>query len=346
MSGKLKILTIEEIRRERVSWLWKPFIAIGKICLVQGNPGVGKSTAVLAIAADVTTGTIFGESDIAEPSAVIYQTADDGYAVTVKPRLQQLGADCTRVHVIDESEYPLSLSDERIEEAITRTGAKLFIADPLQGFCRGADMHSVNGMRPLLSKLGSVAERTGCAVVLISHLRKNGGQSAYRGLGSIDIYTAARSVLTVGKLPFDENMRAVVHTKSNLSPLGKSQAFGLDENGGFTWLGDCDATVDEVMNDKPKQESRFTKACRLLKTKLAHGPAPAVEIMQMADDEGISFKTFKRAKDALGVLSVKRGGQWYWDLPVEVVYEDISQEGRNSEGVQDTALVPLKIYSA
>ncbi len=346
MGTPLKILTMEEIQTESVQWLWNPFIALGKITLVQGDPGVGKSTAVLAIAADLTNGALPFGSGISAPASVIYQTAEDGYADTVKPRLQRLGADCSMVHVIDESEYPLSLSDDRIEQAITLTGARLFIADPLQGFCRGADMHSVNGMRPLMAKLGGVAERTGCAVVVISHLRKSGGQSAYRGLGSIDIYAAARSVLTVGKLPLDESMRAIVHTKSNLSPLGNAQAFGLDDNGGFCWLGDCDATVDDVMGGKPKAENQFTKARRLLETKLARGPMPAVEIMQMAEDEGISFKTFKRAKEALGILSVKRGGQWYWDLPIEVDYESVTQEGQNTEEGQDNALVPLACCTA
>ena len=131
MSENLRIFTIEEIEQESVLWVWKPFVALGKICLVQGNPGVGKSTAVLALAADVTKGTIPGESDITAPADVIYQTAEDGYADTVKPRLQRLGADCSRVHVIDDREYPLSLTDERVEQAIVRTEAKLFIADPL-----------------------------------------------------------------------------------------------------------------------------------------------------------------------------------------------------------------------
>jgi len=348
MDKELKILTIEEIEQESVLWVWKPFVALGKLCLVQGNPGVGKSTAVLALAADITNGTIPGESDLTEAASVIYQTAEDGYADTVKPRLLRLGADCSQVHVIDDRDYPLSLVDERVEQAIVRTGAKLFIADPLQGFCKGSDLLSVNGARPLMSKLGGIAERTGCAIMLISHLRKSGGQAAYRGLGSIDIIAAARSVLTIGKLPLDENMRAIVHTKSNLAPLGKSQAFGLDENGGFCWLGDCDATVDEVMSGKSKPESQFAKARRLIEAKLAHGPVPAVDIIQMADEEGISFKTFKRAKEALGVLSVKRGGQWYWELPIDVAYEESSTEARQSyEGGQDAnALVPLGIYTA
>jgi hypothetical protein len=340
--AELKIINMDEIETESVGWLWKPYIALGKICLVQGDPGVGKSTAVLALAADVTNGSVYGESDVTAPADVIYQTAEDGYADTVKPRLQRLGADCKRVHIIDDREYPLSLADERIEQAIIKTGAKLFIADPLQGFCRGTDLFSVNGMRPLMKQLGDTAERMGCAVVLISHLNKTGGRAQYRGLVSFDIYAAARSVLTVGKLPLDENMRAIVHTKSNLSPLGKSQAFGMDENGGFCWLGDCDATADEILSGKPKTESQFARARRLIETKLARGEAPVVEIMQLADEEGISFKTFKRAKEALGVISFRRGGRWYWDLPVDVVYGDSPPEaGQHEHGGQANALVPL-----
>ncbi|MDR1532956.1 MAG: AAA family ATPase [Clostridiales bacterium] len=240
---------------------------------------------------------------------------------------------------------------------ICKINAVALIADPLAGFCRGADINSVNGMRPMLARLGAVAERTGCAVILISHLNKKGGQAAYRGLGSIDIYAAARSVLTVGKLPLDGyqynahasvcEMRAIVHTKSNLSPLAKAQAFGLDEDGGFCWLGECDATVDEVMSGKPKPESQFAKARRLLETKLAHGAVAAIEIMQMADDEGISFKTFKRAKDALGVISIKQGGQWFWVLPIDAEFTECSQEGQNEQGVQAAnSLVPLAFYAA
>ena len=339
----LKLLTIDEIEQESVRWLWKPYIALGKICLVQGDPGIRKSTVVLALAADMTNGRINGDSDLTEAASVIYQTAEDGYADTVKPRLQRLGADCTRVHVIDESEYPLSLSDERIEAAIIKSGAKLFILDPAQAYFGRANMNCVGGVRPMMKRLGDVAERTGCAVVLISHLNKKGGQSQYRGLGSIDIYAAARSVLTVGKLPLDENMRAIVHTKSNLSTLAKSQAFGLDDNGDFCWLGECDITTDEILSGKPKQESQFAKARRLLETALAKGPIPAADIMQMADEEGISFKTFKRAKDALGVISFRRNGQWYWDLPIDVEYTECPPEGQNTQEGQVAGLVPLSI---
>jgi RecA-family ATPase len=228
---------------------------MGKITLIQGDPGIGKSTSVLALAADVTNGAVPGESDITEPAAVIYQNAEDSYADTIKPNLQRFGANGKLVHFIDESDYPLSLDDELIEQTIIKTDAKLFIADPLTGYSHGSDMHSSNGMHPLMKCLGDVAESTDCTAVLIGHLNKNGSKSTYRALGSIDIYAAARSIFMVVKLPLDDTMRAFVHSKSNLSAPGKSQAFGLDLASGFCWLGDYDATVDEVMSGKPKADA-------------------------------------------------------------------------------------------
>lgn len=204
--AELKIVTMRDIEAEPVHWLWEPYVPAGKITIIQGDPGDGKTTLALAIAANVTTGSALPGSGSTDPVSVIFQTAEDGLADTIKPRLEQFGADCGRVHVIDEDEQALSLSDERIERAIIRMDAKLFILDPLQAYLGGADMHSANGVRPLMKQLGLVAERTGCTIVIIGHLNKKGGKAQYRGLGSIDIYAAARSVLTVGRIGEDENM--------------------------------------------------------------------------------------------------------------------------------------------
>ena len=124
--AELKIITMRDIEAEQVSWLWKPYIPQGKITIVQGDPGDGKTTMMLAIAAAVTKGEILPGGVAAPPVNVIFQTAEDGLADTIKPRLEQLGADCGRVHVIDETEQALSLSDERIEQSIIKTDAKLF----------------------------------------------------------------------------------------------------------------------------------------------------------------------------------------------------------------------------
>jgi hypothetical protein len=194
--------------------------------------------------------------------------------------------------------------------------AKLFILDPLQAYLGGADMHSANGIRPLMKSLGAVAERTGCAIVIIGHLNKMGGKAQYRGLGSIDLYAAARSVLTVGKIDLDENMRAMVQGKSNLAPPGVPLAFGLDPAGGLTWLGEHDITLDELLAGKSgaHSESRLGQTMVFIRNELAGGEVPAAEMVSKATEKGIPKMTLDRAKQTLGVKSVKRQNQWFWSL--------------------------------
>ena len=201
---------------------------------------------MLAIAADLTRGRVLPNGSTSAPADVIFQTAEDGLEDTIKPRLEDLGADCNRVHTIDDSESPLTFADERIEQAIVRLNAKLLVLDPAQAYFGKSSMNSADGVRPMMKSLAGVAARTGCAIVIIGHLRKSGGKSTYRGLGSIDIYAAARSVLVVGRT--GEYTRAVVQDKSSNAPSGKSLSFELNPDTGFRWLGECDATVDDVMS--------------------------------------------------------------------------------------------------
>jgi hypothetical protein len=201
------------------------------------------------------------------------------------------------------------------------------ILDPVQAYFGGANMNNANSVRPIMKNLGMVAERNNCAILLVGHLHKKGGQSQYRSLGSIDIFAAARSVLTVGKTNMGDDIRAIVHNKSNLAPPGASQAFGLDPVGGFCWMGEYDITIDELLGGAAKApKDQLSRACNLIKTTLAYGPVAAAEIMLKAEEQGISEKTLKRAKSALGVISIKRGGQWFWDLPIEVEFTEAGQD--------------------
>ena len=256
------------------------------------------------------------------------------------------GADCSRIHVIDEVEQPLSLADERIEQAIIRTNAKLFILDPLQAYLGGADLHSAKGMRPLMKSLGAAVERTGCAVVIIGHLNKKsfGTRAQYRSLGSIDIYAAARSVLTVGRI--DENMRVVVHNKSNLAPQGVSLTFSFNSVNGFNWRGEYDINIDDLFNNKHQpRENQFERARRLIESILAKGAVAAVDIMQMAEEQGISVKTLNRAKTAMGVNSVKRNGQWYWEMPIETQFSEYAKNGQDTQDGQNSNMAILPILT-
>jgi RecA-family ATPase len=129
--AELRIITMSDIVAEPVNFLWKPYISRGKISIIQGDPGEGKTTMALAVAAALTTGGELPGGGDSEPVHIIFQTAEDGLADTIKPRLELFGADHSKVHVIDESDEPLTLSDERIEQSIIEKNAFMFILDPL-----------------------------------------------------------------------------------------------------------------------------------------------------------------------------------------------------------------------
>lgn len=323
--NKLKLLTMSNIPAEEVRWLWYPYLPKGKITIVQGDPGEGKTTFVLALAALLTRGLPMpGGADSQPPMSVIYQTAEDGLADTVKPRLTALGADCSRVLVIDESERELTLSDQRLAQAIRETGAGLLVLDPIQAYLGdGVDMHRANEVRPIFKRLGQLAEQTGCAIVLVGHMNKmQGAKSAYRGLGSIDFRAAARSVLLVGRSKEDSDVRVVVHDKSSLAPEGASILFSLHSDTGFSWNGFCDTTATELLSGSGPSTTKTEQAERLLLELLKNGEVASEELLRQASALGISERTLKIAKQNRGVISIRRGDRWYAKLP------DTGQEGK------------------
>lgn len=318
MQTELKLLRMSEVETEEVKWLWYPYIPSGKITIIQGDPGEGKTTFVLELVALLTKGApLPEENSFSPPMSVLYQTAEDGLADTIKPRLIAAGADCGRVLVIDESQKELTLLDERVEQAIRKTGAKLVVLDPLQAYLgETVDMHRANEIRPIFKRLSTVAERTGCAVVLIGHMNKaQGVKSSYRGLGSIDFRAAARSVLVVGRLRDNPTVRIAAHDKSSLAPEGRSIAFRLDSETGFQWLGFCDTTTDELLSGRGSVLSKTAQAEELLRESLSSGPISSMHLEQRASELGISERTLRIAKQNLGVFSCKMGKGWYSKLP-------------------------------
>ena len=239
-----------------------------------------------------------------EPFNVIYQTAEDGLGDTVKPRLIEAGADLDRVLVIDDSDVQLTLSDERIEKAIIENNARLVIIDPIQAYLGAdVDMNRANEVRPIFMRLGQVAQRTGCAILLIGHLNKAAGmQSLQRGLGSIDIAAAVRSVMFIGKLKHDPTMRILTHEKSSLAPPGASLAFSLGDEGGFRWVGEYDITADEMLSGiEPQRETKTRQAKDLICALLAGGKQVLSEdIDKAALERGIPGRTVRDAKRELG----------------------------------------------
>ena len=300
----VKIIRMSDVELTPVEWLWKPYLPFGKLSVLQGNPGEGKTYFAMHLAAACTNGKLLPNMERMEPFNVIYQTAEDGLGDTVKPRLIEAGADLDRVLVIDDSEVQLTLSDERIEKAIVENNARLVIIDPIQAYLGAdVDMNRANEVRPIFMRLGQVAQRTGCAILLIGHLNKAAGmQSLQRGLGSIDIAAAVRSVMFIGKLKHDPTMRILTHEKSSLAPPGASLAFSLGDEGGFRWVGEYDITADEMLSGiEPQRETETQQATDLICTLLAGGKQVLSEdIDKAALERGIPGRTVRDAKRELG----------------------------------------------
>lgn len=189
LKPNLKLISMNEIQTEEVAWLWYPYLPRGKLTIIQGDPGEGKTTFVLAVIAALTTGASLPESSPGAEAAEC--DLPDGRGWTGRyhqARLDAAGADCSRVLVIDESQRELTLCDERLEQAVHQTGAQLVVLDPIQAYLgNDVDMHHANEVRPVLKRVAAMSERTGCAVILIGHMNKAQGlKSGYRGLGSID----------------------------------------------------------------------------------------------------------------------------------------------------------------
>lgn len=315
--AELKIISMDEVPVEEVEWLWYPYIPFGKLSIIHGDGGEGKTTLILQLAALLSRGEKLPcDSTEREPIKVIYQTAEDGLGDTIKPRLLAGNADCSQIKVIDESEATLTMLDERIEKAIVETGARALILDPVQAYIGAkVDMNRANEVRAVLSQLGRIAGQYRCAIILVGHLNKaQGNKSNYRGLGSIDFQATARSVLIVGRLKDNPQVRVMVQDKSSLAPEGEPIAFELGKENGFSWLGHYDISVDDLLSGIPK-EKKSEQAENLILEYLSKRRYPQKELVKKAQAMGISKRVLDEAKKALNVQSVKEGSQWYWQLP-------------------------------
>ena len=317
---EMPIRYFSEVTARKVDWLWYPYIPFGKISVIQGDPGDGKTTFILNVAALLSKGLPMPGLDSAGSSGgVIYQSAEDGAEDTLKPRLMSAGADCSRIAFIDESECGLTLNDVRIENAIKATKARLLVLDPLQAYLgEGNEMNRADGVRPMLKQLAAVAERTGCAIVIVGHMNKaSGSKSIYRGLGSIDITAVARSVLLVGRIKNDTPVRVMAQLKNSLAKEGTPIAFEINEDSGIRWIGEYDISVDELLNGEsgaPSDSGKVTVVMEKLTELLADEEVPCGRLYEMFREMDMGKRTVDRAKKALGVRSVKRADGWYWML--------------------------------
>ncbi|MBR0392579.1 MAG: AAA family ATPase [Oscillospiraceae bacterium] len=312
-----------DVKSEPVKWLWYPYIAIGKITLLQGDPGDGKSTMMMNFIAELSKGGATPDGvAFGRPHKIIYQCSEDGASDTIKPRLEAAGADCRNIAFINEEVYGgLTLDDERIRDAITECRPQLVVIDPIQSYIgNDSDLQIAVRARKLMRRIGMWASTFNCAIVLIGHLSKReGSKELYRGLGSIDVVASARSVLQVERSADDEDIRIVRQIKNSLAPKGKDLHFEIRSTTGFRWLEESEAVETSAVTMEPTgsfiPKSKHELAAMLIKKALANGPVESMEIKKLMAEYRIGDKTMNEVKAELGIKPYRKMRSWYWVLP-------------------------------
>lgn len=316
---KISIRRMSEVTPEVVGFLWPPYVPLGKVTILEGHPGMGKSYLSLDLAAKVTTGQVPADG---KPGNVALLTCEDGLGDTIRNRLDTLGADCERVFHFS-SEHGIELSDEEhwksLLSGLEKIKPTLIIIDPIQGFIgRDVDLNRANSVRWIMSRLAALAEDMECSILLIRHLTKGTRDSAIlRGSGSVDFAAAARCIILVGKNPNNPEQAVMVHTKHSLTEQGPSLAFEINE-GGLVWHGPTSLTAADLLQpEQPGGNRRIDEVSKLLTELLNSGPMPAKAIFEACSVAGYPEVTVKRAKALLGITSSKPGigSGWMWQLP-------------------------------
>jgi len=336
-----RMTLLADVQPEPVSWLWTGYIPRGKLVLLDGDPGMGKSTLCVDLAARVSTGAKMPDdtgSDLDCGTGVVILSGEDGLADTIRPRLDAAGADTSRIVTIEsvvsgEHERGVTLADlPAIEEAIATVDARLVIIDPLMAYLgRETNSYRDQDVRGILAPLARLAERLDVAIVVVRHLTKGANANVlYRGGGSIGIIGAARVALMVGCDPDDPDgpRRIFAVAKSNLAALPPAFAYHMEhaENGTarIVWEEATHHTAAAITAAPAAKDqggqSALDRAKDILQTILGAGAVASKEAEQAAIGAGCTASTIRRAREALGIKPHRIGGaadkgEWVWELP-------------------------------
>ena len=322
---------LSEVKAEQLEWLWPGRVPLGKLTVLDGDPGLGKSAMTLDIAARISVGGELPDGERYGPAGVVLLSAEDGLADTIRPRLDAAGADTKKIVAVStvpdgKAERMISIPKDLtlVELAIRRVGAALVVVDPLMAFLSSdTNSHKDQDVRRALAPLAALAERTRAAVLIVRHLNKTeGGNSLYRGGGSIGIIGAARSGLVVAEDPEDPDRRVLAPNKNNLAKPAPSLVFGMgtapNDAVRVIWHGRSDLSAAQILQPPVDEDkSALSEAKKFLRNELRDGPVAAKQVKKNAREADISERTLKRAKRELGVDSEKESdGYWTWVLPV------------------------------
>jgi len=326
------LVSLSQIEPEAIRWLWEGYIPLGKITLLDGDPGLGKSLLALDLAARTSTGLPMPDGAPAGGSGgVVLMAVEDSPSDTLVPRLKAIGADLDRIALLEGVAGPEgtslpTLNDiEVIEVAARKVSAKLLVIDPLMAYL-GPEInpHRDRDVRQVLEPLGKLAERLELAVLIIRHLNKlPGGSPLYRGGGSIGIIATARCAFLVGRDPQAEERRILAPTKCNVGPMPPALAFTIeaDENvPRICWEGRSEYKAGDLISVQ-NDHGALDEAREFLEEILSSGPVETSQVTREARKVGISERTLRRAKKALRVKVQKNGfqGKWIWSLGPDTI---------------------------
>jgi hypothetical protein len=336
-SAEARVRPMSEVEARPVEWLWPGWIALGKLTVLDGDPGMGKSTLLLDLAARISRDGLMPDATVGPVGSSLILSAEDGEEDTIKPRLAAAGGVARRLFTLsavkghDGEERPpeIPLDLPAIEAAAAERGVRLLIIDPLMAYLTGVDASRDQDVRRALFRLSQLAQRRNCAVVCQRHLNKGGGgdKAIYRGGGSIGIVAAARTGLLVAADPNDAGRRVLAATKCNLTAPPTPLRFRLEPHGGVcrvAWLGQADYTADDLVRQlsraelahRAEERSKLEEAVEFLRTLLADGPHPTGMCYLEAQIADIARRTLQRALGPAGVRQRWIAGQsdQVWEL--------------------------------
>ena len=307
-----KLIRFSDVKTEIPKWIWYPYIPLGTLVLLVGDPGIGKSYIALYIASIISKGEDFPFSnnelnEIKTPSNVLFQNGEDGVSYTLSLRLDNLRANKENIFMIDETTDLFCINQiEILEDIIIKNDIKLVIIDPIQRYLPSdKSMDKANEVRSSLSPLRDLAEKYSCTIILIMHRNKSAqSNKLYRALGSIDFVGVCRSMLTVEE---KDGVKVIYHTKSSFSQKGSPIYYEITEDG---------VDILDISDDEEKRINNTSKieiAKRFLNDILANGPLTSIDIRFRACANNISFSTLKRAKKELNINAIQIEKVWYWE---------------------------------